>query len=198
MHVFIVYTHPDENSFTHCVLESFIRGIKESGHTYEISDLYKMNFRTDMSIAEYKRESSQDMSLTVPEDVKYEHEKMDRADIIVFIYPLWWSDCPAKLKGWFDRVYTYGYAYSDGHFESKIRIKKGLVVCSAGHTLEHLKEIGIEQGIRKIMLFDRLQNVGINDTQLIILGGTANKDKSVYEYNLERAYKLGKELVLKD
>lgn len=194
MHIFIVYSHPDEYSFTHSVLDSFILGIKESGHTYELSDLYKMGFRSDMGLDEYKRESSQNISLPIPVDVKYEQEKMKRADIIVFVYPLWWSDCPAKLKGWFDRVYTVGYAYSYDHSESKIRIKKGLVICTAGHTEEYLEEVGIAESMRKILLYDRLQNVGIKETEFVILGGTANKDEHVYKYNLERAYKLGKRL----
>lgn len=194
MHIFIVYAHPDEKSFTHSVLDSFIRGIKEAGHTYELSDLYKMNFRTDMTLDEYERESSQNISLPIPDDVKCEHEKMDRAELIVFVYPLWWSDCPAKLKGWFDRVYNVGYAYSYDHSESKIKIKKGLVICTAGHTEEHLEEIGIAESMRKIMLLDRLQNVGIKNTKFVILGGTANKDAKIYEINLERVYKLGKDL----
>jgi NAD(P)H dehydrogenase (quinone) len=53
---------------------------------------------------------------------------------LVFIYPVWWSDCPAKLKGWFDRVLTYGYAYFYDENEerhTKIDINKAIVICSA-------------------------------------------------------------------
>src|SRR5690554_2792521 len=112
MHVFIVYAHPSEESFTHAVLKTFIEGIKKAGHTYEISDLYKMDFKSDMDIQEYERESGYNLLRDVPNDVKNEQEKINRANVLVFIYPVWWSDCPAKLKGWFDRVYTLGYAYS--------------------------------------------------------------------------------------
>lgn len=49
MKAFIVYCHPSEDSFTSHVRDSFIKGIVDSGNEYEISDLYKMNFKTDMS-----------------------------------------------------------------------------------------------------------------------------------------------------
>ena len=56
MKVFIVYCHPSEDSFTSHVRDSFIRGIVDSGNEYLISDLYKMNFKSDMSEKEYLRE----------------------------------------------------------------------------------------------------------------------------------------------
>ncbi len=52
MKVFVVYCHPSEDSFTSHVRDSFIKGVLDSGNGYELSDLYKMNFRTDMSEAD--------------------------------------------------------------------------------------------------------------------------------------------------
>ena len=34
--------------------------------------------------------------------------RMDRADVMVLQYPMWWHLPPAMLKGWFDRVLAYG------------------------------------------------------------------------------------------
>jgi NAD(P)H dehydrogenase (quinone) len=58
MHIFIVYCHPSEDSFTSHVRDEFIRGLQSAGHTYEISDLYKKKFQTDMNETEYLRESN--------------------------------------------------------------------------------------------------------------------------------------------
>ena len=58
MNVFIVYAHPSEDSFTRYVRDSFIKGLEAGGHSYLMSDLYKMDFRTDMSEAEYLREAN--------------------------------------------------------------------------------------------------------------------------------------------
>ena len=53
MKAFIVYCHPSEDSFTRCVRDAFIRGLEDAGHKYVLSDLYKMDFRTDMTEKEY-------------------------------------------------------------------------------------------------------------------------------------------------
>jgi NAD(P)H dehydrogenase (quinone) len=199
MHVYVVFAHPSKESFTRVVLNAFVRGLEEAGHSYEIGDLYEMGFQADMDLAQYERETGLDPDAPVPEDVKMEQEKINRADALVFVYPVWWSDCPAKLKGWFDRVLTYGYAYTyediaEGvHISSEIDIDKALVICPAGHTLEHLEEIGIAESMRHIMLHDRLLGVGVKEARMEILGGMVPMDESNRTCNIERAYMLGKE-----
>ena len=196
MHVYVVFAHPSNKSFTRAVLEAFTRGLLEAGHTFDIGDLYEMNFKTDMDLLQYNRETGLDPNAPVPGDVEAEQVKIDKADALVFVYPVWWSDCPAKLKGWFDRVLTYGYAYTyeDGeHVTSKIDIEKALVLCPAGHTIEHLEETGIAESMRRVMIGDRLLGVGIKEAGMEILGGMVPFDNAVRKKNLKRAYQLGRE-----
>jgi NAD(P)H dehydrogenase (quinone) len=47
-------------------------------------------------------------------DLVREQDRLMRADLFVFIFPLWWGGVPAIVKGWFDRVCAYGVAYVDG------------------------------------------------------------------------------------
>ena len=195
MHVYILYAHPSEKSFTHAVLEAFARGLRDAGHTYEIGDLYEMGFQSDMTLAQYARETGPDPNGPLPEDVREEQVKIDRAGGLAFVYPVWWSDCPAKLKGWFDRVLAYGYAYcyEDGeHRSSRIEVDKALVLCPAGHTVDHLQEIGIAQSMRCVMLQDRLLGVGVREAHMEILGGMVPPDEAIRARNLERAYQLGR------
>ncbi|MBN2102577.1 NAD(P)H-dependent oxidoreductase [bacterium] len=195
MHVYIIFCHPSRQSFTYSVLYSFTAGLKKAGHTYEIGDLYAMNFQSDMNPEQYNRESGTEPGLPVPDDVAAEQAKVDASDALVFIYPVWWSDCPAKLKGWFERVWTVGYAYSyenGEHSASRIKIEKALVLCPAGHPVEYLEKIGIAESMRKIMLDDRLRGVGIEDAEMEILGGMISQDPDIHERNLGRAYDLGR------
>ncbi len=59
----------------------------------------------------------------LPKAVTDELALMDRADLLVLQYPMWWHLPPAMLKGWFDRVLAYGAAYT-----SKKRFEKGRFV----------------------------------------------------------------------
>ncbi len=44
MKVLIIYAHPNPMSFTKAILDSFVKGLKETGHEFEIVDLYKIKF----------------------------------------------------------------------------------------------------------------------------------------------------------
>lgn len=197
MHVYILFSHPSEDSFNREVLDTFTKGLRDAGHTHEIADLYRMGFESEMDLEQYHREVGLDPDAPVPDDVRAEQEKIDGADALAFIYPVWWSDCPAKLKGWFDRVLTYGYAYFYDENEERytqINVKKAIVVCSAGHTTEHLEETGIAESMKRIMLNDRLLGVGVKEARMEILGGMMPKDDTYRKENLDRAYDLGRNL----
>ena len=196
MKVLIVYAHPSPKSYTFQILRQLLQGLKAEKHEINLSDLYAMNFQSDMSEAEYEREGFANLDLPIPTDVQEEHRKIEEADCIIFLYPLWWSDCPAKLKGWFDRVYSVGYAYGYDEQGGKIQqmrtVKYGLVICTAGHPNEFLKEIGIAESIRNVMIDDRLGK-RFEHKEMIILGGTLDKD-AVKEYHYEVARNIGKQI----
>ena len=57
MKAFIVYCHPSDDSFTRNMRDAFIKGITDSGNEYVLSDLYKMDFKSDITEAEYLRDA---------------------------------------------------------------------------------------------------------------------------------------------
>ncbi len=195
MQVFIIYAHPSTTSFTFQIYNNLLKGLHDAGHTVEVSDLYAMNFNSDMTEQEYQREGFSNVMLPIPRDVQSEHNKLNKADCVIFIYPVWWSDVPAKLKGWFDRVFTVGYAYGYNKNPTRERmktIKHGLVICTAGHPNSYLYEIGIAQSMRNIMLDDRLGK-RFETKNMMVFGGTLDLE-NVKENHLSEAYKIGKEL----
>ena len=179
MKVLIVYSHPSPDSYTFEILQKLKSTLSKEQIEFEVSDLYTMNFQTDMSEEEYQREGFANIELAIPDDVLAEHRKIEAADCIIFIYPVWWSDCPAKLKGWFDRVYSVGYAYGYGASSEITKMKiiqYGLVICTAGHSNKFLKEIGIAESMRNVMIDDRLGK-RFKNKEMLILGGTLDKEK---------------------
>ena len=192
MKAFIVYCHPDEDSLTREVRDSFIAGLESAGHEYILSDLYAMNFAADMSGEEYKREAWYRGDLPVPDDIRAEQEKINVSDAIVFIYPVFWTDVPAKLSGWFDRVWTFGFAY--GENRGMKQLEKGLVLCVAGNTMEYFETTGLGEAMKKVMLRDRLFD-RVKTKEMIIFDA-ASRELQAREINrekhLRRAFEAGR------
>ena len=139
MKAFIVYCHPSDDSLTRSLRDEFIKGIVDSGNEYVLSDLYKMDFKADMT-EEYLRDACYRETPEVAADVLAEQEKINSADAIVLIYPVFWTEAPAKLVGWFDRFFSYGFAY--GNKTMKI-LEKGIILCSAGNPVDRLEKLGL-------------------------------------------------------
>jgi NAD(P)H dehydrogenase (quinone) len=194
MRLHIVFCHPSHRSFSHAVLEAFRQGLAAAGHTHTLSDLYAIGFEPLLDEAEYLRETSLAPAVPPPPDVRAEQALVDGADALVLVFPLWWSDVPAMLKGWFDRVLTNGWAYSyvgDDRI-SRIRPDRALLLCAAGHTREHLEETGVVAAMRRIVVEDRLVGVGVTRVRLEILGGMMPGDDSHRAGHLERVRELGR------
>lgn len=179
MKIQIIYCHPSKKSYTFQILEQLKSHLETEGLQYEVSDLYAMDFKTDMTEEEYEREGFVNLDLPIPIDVKEEHKKIEQADCLIFLYPVWWTDCPAKLKGWFDRVLSVGYAYShddSNHIGKMKTLKYGMVLCTAGHSNDYLQESGNAESMRNVMLDDRLGDL-FENKEMILLGGTMDKEK---------------------
>lgn len=112
MHALIVISHPDPQSLTHAIARSFAEGIEQRGqHTTEIADIAAEGFQTAYNQAD---RSAYQLQAAVPSDVLREQERVDRADALALVYPVYWWSFPGQLKGWIDRVFSNGWAYSEG------------------------------------------------------------------------------------
>ena len=190
MKAFIVYCHPSEDSFTRAMRDAFIAGITDSGNEYVLSDLYKMGFRTDMTEEEYLRDAYYRTAPAVADDVRAEQEKINSSDAIVFIYPVFWTEAPAKLVGWFDRVWSYGFAYGERTMKT---LDKAVVLCSAGHSREHLEQFGFLDSMKRVMLGDRISDRA-REAEFIVFDGTSREGElreANWDENLRRAYEVG-------
>ena len=193
MKIFIVYCHPSEDSFTKNMCDAFIKGVTDSGNEYIISDLYKMGFQTDMTEEEYIRDANYRNTPNVEKDVLAEQEKINSSDAIAFIYPVFWTEAPAKLVGWFDRVWTYGFAYGE---KTMKELDKAVILCSAGNPIEHLEEYGLLDSMKRVMLGDRL--FGRAKQMEFIVFDNTSREKELreknWDANLQKAYEIGKGL----
>ncbi|MGE6738975.1 NAD(P)H-dependent oxidoreductase [Allorhizobium pseudoryzae] len=120
MHSLIVIAHPDAGSYTHAVAKQVIAGLQEDPqNTVEIADLTAEGFDPSYTDADYRAFRD---GTALPADVVAEQARIDRADLLILIFPVYWWSMPAILKGWIDRVFTNGWAYIDAEGQETTRL----------------------------------------------------------------------------
>lgn len=138
----IVYAHPRKESFNHAILETAVTGLEKKGHEVVVRDLYAIGFQAVVSSSEIIGGTS--------EDIEREQEHLKWADVITFIYPIWWTGLPAILKGYIERVFTYGFAYKyvDGVQMGLLKGKKAVIIHTQGKSHAEYAASGMDQALR--------------------------------------------------
>jgi putative NADPH-quinone reductase len=109
MRFLVIYAHPNSDSFGASLLERVLSALKEAGHEVETLDLYASHFQPVMSTIE--RRSYYDLNADRGE-VKSKIDQLLRCEGLIFVFPTWWYGMPAILKGYLDRVWLPGVAFS--------------------------------------------------------------------------------------
>ncbi|KAK3093583.1 hypothetical protein FSP39_017727 [Pinctada imbricata] len=135
--VLIVFAHPDKRSFNGALLQTAIHSLESKGCQVEVSDLHQQNFDPRDNISDVKLDTDNDVAFNysiesgkayrsgkLSEERNAEIDKVKRADLVVFQFPLYWSAAPAILKGWMDKVLIDGFA---ADFEKGKILDKGLM-----------------------------------------------------------------------
>lgn len=137
----VVYAHPNQSSFSNALLKTVVESIEEKGNIVKVQDLNNMNFNPVLSA----NDLAAIYSGNLPDDIKKEQELIKEADEIVMIYPLWWTGLPAILKGWVDRVFTYGFAYKidETGIVGLLKGKKAVLITTHGTPKEYYDQSGM-------------------------------------------------------
>jgi NAD(P)H dehydrogenase (quinone) len=123
MRAHLVFAHPNLQSYNGLLRNAAIRTLQDYGWSVTSSDLYQMKFKAsadeedftalyDADFFDLQREqqvAAQRNSFS--EDIAREHRLLEAADLIIFQFPLWWHSVPGLLKGYMDRVFSFGWGY---------------------------------------------------------------------------------------
>jgi NAD(P)H dehydrogenase (quinone) len=246
MKILIIYAHPNPMSFTHAILDNFVKGIKEAGHQFEVVDLYKIKFNPvfqDMDYAYFvdkdlpkdlfqqmdmramivglagnpikkfiaklyiKNKTDDDLINLInsqrPKNILQQQKKVAEADVLVFITQVFWMHFPAIVKGWMERVLTYGFAYKlnengwkgdpDGRLPL-LKIKKAIIIQPTFFNEKVYREKGFKDAITKTIDDWSLKYPGINDVDHIFFHSILSASAETRKKYLEIAYLKGKNL----
>ena len=141
----IIYAHPNPQSLNSHFKQTLAEHLWDKGHEVVIRDLCELNFNPILSL-----EDMQGQRLgKVSNDVKHEQEFISWAEHITFIYPIWWTGMPAIMKGFIDRVFSYGFAYryDQGVQKGLLKGKQTTVINTHGKSKAEYEEIGMDKAL---------------------------------------------------
>jgi NAD(P)H dehydrogenase (quinone) len=104
----VVYCHPAEGSFVAAVRDRALAGLRRGGAEVRLNDLYADGFDPTFTAAEHASHLTPGADPSVQSYVA----DLQWCDLLVLVYPTWWSGQPAMLKGWMDRVWVDGVAWT--------------------------------------------------------------------------------------
>ena len=137
------------------------------------------------------------MDYPLSQEVIEEQEKINNANVLTFIFPLFWMDGPSKLVGYFSRVFTKGFKY-DTDYGKKATMKtmeKTNFLISAGSSYETLKEDGKVEALKTIFIKDRLAGKTKTTQMYFFTQTTYVKEKELKKRgeHIKKAEKIGQE-----
>lgn len=121
MRAVVVYCHPVEGSFCSSLRDAACRGLEHAGHDVTVIDLAADKFNPVMGRDEWNLYFTS--GVHIPSDVDRYASLVREAEVLVFVYPTWWSSVPAQLKGWMERVLVPGIGFT---FTAKNKLRPGL------------------------------------------------------------------------
>lgn len=138
----IIYCNPDPKSLSAAYRDCVMELTEMAYHPVNVRDLYNTGFhpvleKSDFDAAKHGQ---------IPEEVKVEQDYVRWADLLTFIYPVWWAGMPALLKGYIDRVFSKGFAYSmdeQNHPHGMLNGKKVVILNNMGFPYAYYEKTGM-------------------------------------------------------
>jgi NAD(P)H dehydrogenase (quinone) len=177
MKVTIVFNHPYDGSYCNAILNSVLSGLKKANHEVDLMHLDKDNFDPVMrtkdleAFAKAKYEKINSLQSLDPVVLDYK-QRLENADHLIFIFPIWWELMPALTKGFIDKVIFPGIAYDyikETRVISRLKNIKGLTVITTMNTPSFLYRIIFGNAIKKAIMTGTFWKIGIKKRKWISL-----------------------------
>lgn len=141
----IIYAHPNPGSLSSYFKNTLTAHLQNNNHEVIVRDLYQLNFDCTLSLEDMNGQRKGQVAA----DVAAEQEFITWADCISFVHPIWWTGMPAIMKGFIDRVFSYGFAYryDQGIQKGLLTGKQAFIINTHGKSHEEYAAIGMDKAL---------------------------------------------------
>ncbi|WP_436774369.1 NAD(P)H oxidoreductase [Yinghuangia sp. YIM S09857] len=157
--------HPRSDALTAAVARRARERLARGGYEVDVLDLHAEGFDPRLGPADEPDWTDRDKVYSA--EVMAHQRRVDAADLIVAVFPVWWFGLPAILKGWIDRVWNYGFAY--GRSRARLAAKRMAWIGLAGYPREHFVANGWDDVLERTLRVGISEFCGISDVSVTLL-----------------------------
>lgn len=178
MRVLIVFNHPYEGSYCYAILNAVTRGLQKAGHDIDLIHLDNDGFDPVMRAKDLRafvsaREQPEVAHRLLDPQVKDYKQRLQAAEHLVFIFPIWWELMPALLKGFIDKLIFPGIAYdynaNGTRMHCKLKQLSGVTMITTMNTPAWAYRLIFGNAIQKAILLGTFWKIGIKNRRWISL-----------------------------
>lgn len=188
--ILIINGHPNKDSFNFGIAAAYKKGVLSTGTEVKEIVIANLDFNPNLQFGYQKRTE-------LEPDLLEAWEKIQWADHLVWIHPVWWGGLPAITKGFIDRLFLPGFAFQyreNSHFWDKLLKGK------TAHIITTLDQPGffyrlvfhrpsVNQLRRSVLKF-----CGISPVKVSYIGIVRNSTPEMRKKWLEKVESWGKKL----
>ncbi len=143
----VILSHPDPTSFNASVAKAYVASVEALGQSAIVRDLYAEAFDPRLPASELPWSPHYALAPVIAA----ERAHLDSADVIAFVYPLWFNAPPAMLKGYAERVFGMGFGYGPTDLGTRpLLVGKSLIsVSTSGAPNAWVGQTGAMQRLRE-------------------------------------------------
>ncbi|MGQ9370362.1 NAD(P)H-dependent oxidoreductase [Azospirillum sp. ST 5-10] len=193
MSALIVTANPDPSSLTATVAAAIAEGARRAGVGAAIADLAAEGFDPRFTAGDRAAFLG---TGPLPDDVAREQARIDAADALALVFPVYWWSMPALMKGWIDRVFGRDWAYSDrdGKVVGLLRERPVHLVALAGADQDGFDRHGHTASFDSQIVRGIFGYCGLRSVTTTMLYGVDDGDAARVRDHLRRAAALGEAL----
>lgn len=185
--ILIINGHPNPESFNFAIAEAYKKGVTESGAAVDTIIISELQFNPNLQFGYQKRTD-------LEPDLSAAWTKIQNADHLVWVHPVWWGGLPAVTKGFIDRLFLPGMAFQ--YREHSVWWDK-LLKGKTAHIITTLDQPGwyyrFVYGRPSVNQLKKctLQFCGIKSVKVSYIGIVKTADVVQRQKWLQRVYNLG-------
>ncbi|GAA4742977.1 hypothetical protein GCM10023350_29610 [Nocardioides endophyticus] len=189
MHLLTVFSHPFRDSYVGAVMDRFHEPFVELGHSVDLLDLQAEGFDPRFSQTDHEHYFR---GGPIDAGVAQMQRRVEAADRLALVFPVYWWSMPALMKGWVERVFTGGWAHRRAASEPGLLPVPTLILGVAGSTERSYAKYGYREAMRAQLDMGVFSYCRLDDVETrLIFDVESERNTEQREAGLVLAHEIG-------